>query len=104
MYVNQTDETTLKIKSSKAIEKAIVEKRISFASGRYKYTPISTPKKVDLSRAQEKHDKKLIFNHALKSAFTESARRLDKIATNLEKPGKELLKINKKNYVYSESK
>jgi len=100
-YINPNDPATLKVRASKAITEAIEDKRLQFfGKGSYKYTAKTVLKKPDLSRAVEKHDKKLIFNHAIKKATTEAARKLELIENHIEQPGKELVKINSKNYVY----
>lgn len=86
-----------------AVDIAIKEGRLSFYNGRYKYTPTSSTQKrieeakkpFNSERAIEAHNKKLIF----KASVKEASRKVELIENQLAK-GKQIIKIQNKEYVY----
>jgi hypothetical protein len=84
------------------VDLAIKEGRLTFHNGRYKYIPTAqTQKRIEEAkkpfnsgRAIESHNKKLMFRASVK----EASRKVELIENQLEK-GKQIIKIQNKNYV-----
>ena len=86
-----------------AVDLAIREGRLNFHKGRYSYTPTTQAQKrmeeakkpFNSERAIEAHNKKLIF----KTSVKEASRKVELIENQLAK-GKQIIKIQNKEYVY----
>lgn len=85
-----------------AVDLAIREGRLSFHNGKYRYIPTTQTQKIieeakkpfNSEKAIESHNKKLIF----KASVREGLRKVELIENQLAK-GKQIIKIQNKNYV-----